>query len=84
MKKIDEITLEVMESKDEKSVKNQLGDDQVNRFTLRKTSFKYPYLIVEESLTVDSDGKETVHNVEALVADHLIVNLQSQRRLEDG
>ena len=82
MKKIDEITLEVMESKDEKSVKNQLGDDQVNRFTLRKTSFKYPYLIVEESLTVDSDGKETVHKVEALVADHLIVNLQPNADLK--
>ena len=77
MKQIDEITLEVMESKDEKSVKDELGRDQLNRFTLRKTSFKYPYLIVGESLTVDSEGKETVHKVEALVADHLIVNLQS-------
>ena len=66
-----------MESKDEKSVKDELNGDQVNRFTLRKTSFKYPYLIVGETLTVDSEGKETVHKVEALVADHLIVNLQS-------
>jgi len=29
-------------------------------------------------LTIDSEGKETVHHVEALVADHLIVNLQPQ------
>ena len=42
MKKIDEITLEVMESKDEKSVKNQLGDDQVNRFTFAKPPLSIP------------------------------------------
>tara|TARA_B100001057_G_scaffold220615_1_gene220994 strand:- start:2917 stop:12516 length:9600 start_codon:yes stop_codon:yes gene_type:complete len=82
MQTIEEITLKVMESKKQNLVKNELGGDQLNRLTLRKTSFKYPYLIVEESLTVDSEGKETVHQVEALVADHLIVNLQPDVDLE--
>ena len=82
MQKIEDITLEVIESKKENPIKNELGGNKLNRFTLRKTSFKYPYLIVEESLTVDSEGKETVHHVEALVADHLIVNLQSHVDME--
>ena len=82
MQKIEEITLEVIESEKTLEMKDELNGDQLNRFTLRKTSFKYPYLIVGETLTVDSEGKETVHKVEALVADHLIVNLQSHVDLE--
>jgi subtilisin family serine protease/alpha-tubulin suppressor-like RCC1 family protein/uncharacterized membrane protein len=82
MKSIEEITLEVVESENTIEMKDELNGDQLKRTSLRKTSFKYPYLIVEESLTVDSEGKETVHHVEALVADHLIVNLQPHVDLE--
>ncbi len=76
MKSIEEITLEVMESEKTLEMKDEVNGDQLKRISLRKTSFKYPYLIVEESLTVNSDGEETLDHAEALVADHLIVNLK--------
>ena len=82
MQKIEEITLEVMESEKTIEMKDELNCDLLKRTSLRNTSYKYPYLIVEESLTVDSEGKETVHHIEALVADHLIVNLQPHGDLE--
>ena len=90
MKSIEEITLEVMESEKTHEMKDELNGDQLTRISLRKTSFKYPYLIVEESLSVKPDGEETLQHVEALVADHLIVNLlpnidlkMAKDRLED-
>ena len=47
MKSIEEITLEVMESEKTLEMKDELNGDQLKRISLRKTSFKYPYLIVE-------------------------------------
>jgi subtilisin family serine protease len=82
MQKIDEITLEVLESERVTQTEGELNSVQNKRISLRKTSFKYPYLIVEESLSVNAEGKESVSKVEALVANHLIINLQPHVDLE--
>lgn len=71
---IKEITQEVL---DTKNLRPSVNTNIKQRVSLHKTSFKYPYLIVEESVKIDKTGEETVETAQALVADHLLVNLIS-------
>jgi subtilisin family serine protease len=74
-----EITYDVLDSQ---IVQPASTTSVQKRISLRKTSFKYPFLIVEESVRVHQDGKEVVENAQALVATHVMVNLRTGADLD--
>jgi subtilisin family serine protease len=81
---LDEITLQVLDSR-EAPLKGQKDSEEIKRkISLRKTSFKYPYLIVEESFREDLSGRKQVGTLKAMVADHLLINLNPQTDLESA
>jgi len=83
-KAVEGITLEILDSKDELDGNEEDERATKKRISLRKTSFKYPFLIVEESIRLNSNGNEVIEQVEALVADHLLVNLHPSVNLEQA
>jgi subtilisin family serine protease len=58
-------------------------DGQIHRTQLLRTEFKYPFILVEEHLTRDAGGAETlVLPSVAIVADHIIVRVHDSTTRE--
>ena len=59
------------------SEENLVGhSDIVERTSIFRTDFKYPYIRVSERLLYDDQHQEQILSVNAMVADHLIVKVQ--------